>query len=392
MPRPMTEEQVNDLIQQTPRQRGIYDAAQHGGGRFIVTGRPDSWSATAKSVEEDGGTVVAFHDILRKHYGAIFEGKPVYRGDPASRYHDATVLFAGRPAKAWFNPSPPGPEVCLFHTPPVDWQRKGRHMPELWREHKDRIVALFSSLADQPSRDVLASIVKARVEGDSGFHRISRYGEYQHPVVQAEPGDVVIDAGAYDGDMTEVFSRRVGRRGRVVALEPDPKNYVALADVARNLRNVVPLCVGAWDKNEVLTFKSGANASSMIADDGDTSIAVTSIDDVVETHRLKTVDLIKMDIEGGEAKAIEGAARTIKRHRPKMQISIYHKFHDIYSLPELLRPMLPNYRFYLGHHSYYQMETDLYAIPIEKWTRRRARGYLGRARRFVERRITSARR
>ena len=55
--------------------------------------------------------------------------------------------------------------------------------------------------------------------------------------------------------------------------------------------------------------------------------------------------------------------------------------------PELLRPMLPNYRFYMGHHSYYQMETDLYAIPLEKWGRRRLRGVLGRARSFIERQI-----
>lgn len=74
------------------------------------------------------------------------------------------------------------------------------------------------------------------------------------------------------------------------------------------------------------------------------------------------VSFIKMDIEGAEYKAIKGAEQIIKRCRPKLAVSIYHKAEDIWELSEMILRICPDYRLYLRHYSIAQAETVLYAI------------------------------
>ena len=215
--------------------------------------------------------------------------------------------------------------------------------------------------------------MKARVEGDTGYHRISPYQEYDHPVVHAGRGDIVLDVGAYDGDTALIYSRRVGRKGRVMALEPSVGNYEKLVKRVRKrrLRNVTPLLLGAWSEDAVLRFKDGTGASAKLGDDGNVEVVVTAVDALLADHQLPRVDVLKLDVEGAEKAALEGARKSLEAHRPVLHISIYHKFDDLFELPLMLSEWLSGYRWYLGHHSYYQMETDLYGIPVERWMKGR---------------------
>lgn len=71
---------------------------------------------------------------------------------------------------------------------------------------------------------------------------------------------------------------------------------------------------------------------------------------------------IKMDIEGAELKALEEARNTIVNYKPKLAICVYHKPEDIIEIPLYIHKIVPEYRFYLRHHSKTAEETVLYAI------------------------------
>jgi hypothetical protein len=71
--------------------------------------------------------------------------------------------------------------------------------------------------------------------------------------------------------------------------------------------------------------------------------------------------MIKMDVEGAEIAALNGAKLTIRQTAPDLAICVYHKASDILSVPKLLKQWVPEYKLYLRNHYSYMLETVLYA-------------------------------
>ncbi len=135
-------------------------------------------------------------------------------------------------------------------------------------------------------------------------------------------GDVVLDIGANIGTYSLPAARRVGASGRVVSIEPVPRNVQSLcAGVARNgLGNVSILPVAASDRASVIAVFRHSDSSNGIVD---THINGSSTSDYVSTQRLDALlayldrlDVVKIDIEGHEPVAWPGLRALIEKHRP----------------------------------------------------------------------------
>jgi hypothetical protein len=72
-----------------------------------------------------------------------------------------------------------------------------------------------------------------------------------------------------------------------------------------------------------------------------------------------------MDIEGAEMPALGGAIETIRKFKPKLAISVYHRTQDLYEVPQLIKNIDSRYKFYLGHYTIYKEETVLFAAIQE---------------------------
>ena len=88
---------------------------------------------------------------------------------------------------------------------------------------------------------------------------------------------------------------------------------------------------------------------------------MTTIDAAVAKAAAPRVDFIKMDIEGSELAALRGAEETIRRWRPKLAISLYHRYEDFITIPAWIDALGLGYRFFLDHYSIHAEETVLYA-------------------------------
>jgi FkbM family methyltransferase len=146
------------------------------------------------------------------------------------------------------------------------------------------------------------------------------------------PGDVVFDVGANIGFFATLFSRWVGAEGRVLAVEPEPENLVLLRhNVEANRCGNVTVCdcaVGATTGVAHFSMDAATGATGHLgqsATAGEIAVGTGQVR-VIET-RVETIDslvesqaalprVVKMDIEGGELDALEGAARTLSLHRP----------------------------------------------------------------------------
>ena len=117
--------------------------------------------------------------------------------------------------------------------------------------------------------------------------------------------------------------------------------------------------IGAWDKKETLYFakKGGRNSRT---DENGVPVEFDSVDNIVSEQ----VTLLKMDIEGAELKALEGARHTIEKYLPKLYVCAYHRNEDMYSLIFKINELSPEYKIYFRQHPYVPAwESNLYAIP-----------------------------
>lgn len=178
-------------------------------------------------------------------------------------------------------------------------------------------------------------------------------------VMDAPKEGVIIDGGAYDGATAKQFIDWVGKGNysRIVCYEPEEKQaqYIQNRVLVENLQGIDVINAGLWNEKTELRFSS-AGAGSTISVKGDTVVSCVTIDDTVKDK----VSFIKMDIEGAELKALQGAVKTIKRDKPKMAICIYHKISDIYDIGSFIIDIWPDCKLKIRHYTTYSWETVLY--------------------------------
>lgn len=166
-------------------------------------------------------------------------------------------------------------------------------------------------------------------------------------------GDIVVDLGAGVGYYTLLASRIVGKQGKVYAFEPDPKTYNLLV---RNIELNKYSNVAAVPK--AVTNKVGTAKLFLFLDPGrDTLYKAKGHERFVEVEtetldhfsqdKDDAINIIKIDIEGGEMDALSGMDRLINRNRNlKMFIEFCsaHIKRSGYS-PEKFLHKLWNYNF-----------------------------------------------
>ncbi len=136
-------------------------------------------------------------------------------------------------------------------------------------------------------------------------------------------GDTVLDIGANVGYYSLTAAARVGRTGRVIAVEADPRAARRLREnVALNkLENVTVIEAAASREAGMMAFHLGADSEgSSLADlhDGGevVNVPVTTIDAIVAGADLQQVNILKMDVEGAEIDALAGASRVLSAAQP----------------------------------------------------------------------------
>ena len=175
-----------------------------------------------------------------------------------------------------------------------------------------------------------------------------------------QPGMIVLDVGAHHGLYTLAASKRVGRKGRVIAFEPSPRERKRLV---RHIRvnlcgnvTVVPFALGdvtgTADLFVVSKCEDWCNSLRPPIVNHSTSkvrVEVKRADDVLETLGVASVDFIKLDIEGAELSFLKGATRILREWRPAILVEVQdfrtkawgYAAHDILEFLERL-----NYRWF----------------------------------------------
>lgn len=136
-----------------------------------------------------------------------------------------------------------------------------------------------------------------------------------------QPGDIVFDVGAGVGDSTLYFSRLVGHRGRVVAIEAHPDTFRWLIRLCElnGLANALPLQCAASDSVGEVSISDEESLTNAVVDRraarNGIRVPARTIDDVAGELGIERVDLLKMNIEGAEREAVVGMEKTLAKTR-----------------------------------------------------------------------------
>ncbi len=229
-------------------------------------------------------------------------------------------------------------------------------------ENFDKISKAYSLLADEQSKKVYENILKFYYTGDialldeittdkdEAFKNILKLGE----------NEVYVDLGAYNGDTVDEFLHYSGGNYRkIVAFEPNSKNFAKLKAHCENLDNIDMWELGAYSHNTVLEFNNKAGRNSAIAESG-TKTRVAAVDSILCGM---AASYIKADVEGADFETLIGMKNTMQSFKPKLNYAAYHRFEDIFRLAILISEINPGYRIYLRHHPYIPAwDTNLYCI------------------------------
>ncbi|MDL2210786.1 FkbM family methyltransferase [Desulfovibrio sp. OttesenSCG-928-O18] len=193
------------------------------------------------------------------------------------------------------------------------------------------------------------------MESVAAFLPWERYWSYDDYNLHAYDALTVIDCGAFSGDSYLQLAARYGNKiKKYYAMEPDARNLEFLRATARNSNTGVPLEIlpfGAGDQNAELRFASTGASSQFNDDCGDETVQSRRIDDLDLAVEGKLC--IKMDIEGFELRALDGAAETLRKYSPELAICAYHKGDDLAEIPMRISAINPGYSCVLrdGFHA-----------------------------------------
>ncbi|MEM2206898.1 MAG: FkbM family methyltransferase [Sulfolobales archaeon] len=151
----------------------------------------------------------------------------------------------------------------------------------------------------------------------------------------------VIDAGAFIGDSVLIFEKYKPRK--VYVFEPIKENVSLLKKTLQlnNIDNVsiIEAAVGELEGSVKMFFSGSA---SLVSEQADRAVDVVTIDRVFKDKG--DIAAIKMDVEGYELPAVKGACKTIKKHKPILLISLYHRGRDFFEIPTLIKSWVPEYK------------------------------------------------
>lgn len=135
---------------------------------------------------------------------------------------------------------------------------------------------------------------------------------------------IVLDLGGYVGEFAQdIFDRYASE---IHVFEPVKSFYETIAKKFKNNDKVTAYPYGLSDSDKELFISNSADASSVFIknDDGE-QIQLKSIIKFLETKKINAVDLIKINIEGGEYEVLESL---LEHDKIKMFKNLQIQFHD----------------------------------------------------------------
>jgi len=225
---------------------------------------------------------------------------------------------------------------------------------------------VFDLLNDNKSKEVFTKIINFKISFDYNFMQgfTNNFDEqyFDEDLIPDIKNIVFLDGGGYVGDTLPNIIKNFPSYKKIYLIEP---NHLHINIAKRNFldyKNIKFIECGLSNK-KVIKEESNTNTNNCNHDYEAQNL--NTIDNIIGKNK---VDFIKLDIEGAEQDALNGAIKTIKEQSPILAICVYHKAQDWYKVPKIVLNINSNYDIYLRHYMEGIYETVMYFIPKNKYS------------------------
>lgn len=165
---------------------------------------------------------------------------------------------------------------------------------------------------------------------------------YQKKHTEVQQDEILLDIGAAEG----LFALSVADRCKKILLV-EPNDYFVKAlnrTFASYQDKVLIFNVAVGSENGEIIFNPDSLIGRISVDNKQgIKKRLTKIDDLIPDT---PITYLKADLEGFETEMLKGAEKTIKRNKPKIAITAYHKENDTNQIISLIKKFVPEYQYY----------------------------------------------
>jgi FkbM family methyltransferase len=371
------------VIDAMTRESTVFNELAGGFNKSLVLfGAGKLGRKTLMGLRKEGIEPLAFTDNNPSLWGQLVEGVRVYPPQEAAQRFGQSATFiitiwTGRGHQM----APVITQLKQMHCntvipfPFLFWKYHERFLPHysidlphLILEEKEDIMEAYSLWSDDFSRQEFIAQIKWRLYSDWNSLSGPVAGEqyFLDDVFSVNKDEAFIDCGAFNGDTLKTFLCRQGTLFRkYIAFEPDPINYSDLQCYVSSLSEAISSKIDSFPyaisgQREKVTFCSTGEVGSCISKSGSILVECIPLDELLTTEK---PSFIKMDIEGSEQNALDGAREIINKEYPILAICVYHIKNDLWKIPLQIYDINQNYHLFLRPHGDDCWDTVCYAVP-----------------------------
>lgn len=214
-------------------------------------------------------------------------------------------------------------------------------------KRNEDIILSARDLFDDDSKSLFDDAVAFRITGDIKY--LSSTETLQEALLKLAKRKTVwtaLDVGAYNGDTAEILSLMPDIES-VIAVEGDRKTFekLKLKACEISLKSGIPVVCenfAASDTERISTYSQSGSRGAGLGGKNRRARTVEVSQKPIDLLNIPLVDLLKLDVEGDELKAIKGCADTVNRSKSALAVSLYHRTNDLFELPLFLKNTFPH--------------------------------------------------
>lgn len=167
------------------------------------------------------------------------------------------------------------------------------------------------------------------VDVESMYIVSPQFEKWMWDYLKVKSGDVFLDVGAHVGKYALQVAKVVGENGLIIAIEPNPENYLALTkNISINkIENILAYNIAGWHKDckMKLFIAEKAGRHSLKENKGclgSVLVEAKALDNIIKGIK---VNWIKLDVEGAEYEVLQGLENALKEYKPQLIIEVNKK-------------------------------------------------------------------